>query len=162
MFGKDREIAELEERIDALSKQLDEVRTDNEVARRLLDDAHRLEQLAQQARELSEIAAATLSGLQTAAADAGVQGMRFEPDFNVVYHADVAGYLAVFNDGGFTDRIELLVGSDDPPTEVVATANSRNDINSYAGTVVRPGEHWMIQSKVGAKSGMKATFTPLF
>lgn len=86
-------------------------------------------------------------------------GARARPVFNEVYRADVAGYISVYFTGGRTDTVRLLVGADDPPTECVCVAEAR--LNTYAGAVVRPGEYWQVQSKVGGKSGFACTFTPL-
>ncbi|HUF83962.1 MAG TPA: hypothetical protein VMQ81_05145 [Acidimicrobiia bacterium] len=89
-------------------------------------------------------------------------GPRSRPAFNEVQRADVAGYVSLYFKGGYTDDIQLLVGVGDPPSEVVCEANTRNDMNSYAGAIVRPGEYWMARSKSGANSGFECVFTPLF
>ena len=57
-----------------------------------------------------------------------------------VYQAPYTGYVALFFTGGRTDRVELRVGSTPPPDVVVCSLNVRNDVNSYAGCVVRRGE----------------------
>jgi hypothetical protein len=88
---------------------------------------------------------------------------RSRPVLNRVYRAEWTGYVSLYFDGGLTDSVRLLVGEEDPPRECVCELNSRNDINSYAATVVRKGEYWLAQSSHDAgssKSGVKCVFTP--
>jgi hypothetical protein len=149
-------IAELERRIDQLAGQVAAVGP-------LLDDAARLEELAQRATRLSAAADAALQALHGHASRVGVGQARFQAQLDKVHRAAAHGYVAVYYTGGWTDKVRLLVGPDTPPTDCVCTANSTNEINSYAGCVVRAGEYWMVTSDRGAaKSGFVCMFTPLF
>jgi hypothetical protein len=88
---------------------------------------------------------------------------RFEAALDTVYQATCHGYVAVYFVGGRTARMHLLVGTQSPPTTSVGYANSGSEINSYMGTVVRPGEYWMAAThKPGMKAGFECVFTPLF
>lgn len=87
---------------------------------------------------------------------------RTRPALGVVHQAEVTGYVSIYFTGGRTDKIQLLAGWDDPPTECICEANNYNDLNSYAGGVVRQGEYWMVVSKKLEKSGFECVFTPLF
>jgi len=77
-----------------------------------------------------------------------------------VRRASGLGFVALWFDGGWTDKVVLRVGWSDPPETVVCKLNTANDINSYASTVVRPGEYWIADSDKGEKSGVKCIFTP--
>jgi hypothetical protein len=70
--------------------------------------------------------------------------------------------VSIYLTGGRTDKIKLLVGSDDPPTDCICEANTVNDLNAYAGGIVRQGEYWTVVSKHGDRSGFSCVFTPLF
>jgi hypothetical protein len=87
---------------------------------------------------------------------------RSRPAIGVVHRAEVTGYVSLFFTGGRTSVVRLLVGWADPPTECVCEANTRNDLNSYAGGIVRKGEYWLLDSKHGDRSGFECVFTPLF
>jgi hypothetical protein len=88
---------------------------------------------------------------------------RFEAALDTVYQATTHGYVAVYFVGGRTARMHLLVGTESPPTTSVGYANSGSEINSYMGTVVRPGEYWMAAThKPGMTAGFECIFTPLF
>jgi hypothetical protein len=88
---------------------------------------------------------------------------RFEAALDTVYEARTHGYVAVYFVGGRTARMHLLVGTTNPPTTSVGYANSGSDINSYMGTIVRPGEYWMAAThRAGMKAGFECIFTPLF
>jgi hypothetical protein len=77
------------------------------------------------------------------------------------YRAEWTGYVCLYFDGGYHDRVELRVGDSPPPTTVVCTLNSRNDLNSYAGCVVRRSEHWLATSSCeDGHSGVRCVFTP--
>lgn len=97
-----------------------------------------------------------------AAARGGHHAPRVAARLNVVHQADAHGYVSLFFDGGYTDKVDLLAGTTDPPTELVCNLNTTNDINSYAGCVVRPGEYWLARSKRGDRSGVKCVYTPFF
>jgi hypothetical protein len=56
--------------------------------------------------------------------------------------------------------VELCVGPTSPPDAVVCSLNVRNDINSYAGCVVRRGEFWLARSQTGSDSGVRCMYTP--
>ena len=88
---------------------------------------------------------------------------RFEAALDTVYQATTYGYVAVYFVGGRTARMHLLVGPQSPPTTSVGYANSGSEINSYMGTLVRPGEYWMAAThRPGMKAGFECVFTPLF
>jgi hypothetical protein len=87
---------------------------------------------------------------------------RFEAALDTVYQAATYGYVAVYFVGGRTARMHLLVGNQSPPTTSVGYANSGSEINSYMGTIVRPGEYWMAAThKPGLNAGFECIFTPL-
>lgn len=93
----------------------------------------------------------------------GTGAGRFEAALDTVYRAPTYGYVAVYFVGGRTARMHLLVGSESPPTTSVGYANSGSEINSYMGTVVRPGEYWMAAThKPGMNAGFECIFTPMF
>jgi hypothetical protein len=87
---------------------------------------------------------------------------RFEASLDTVYQATSLGYLAVYFVSGRTSRIRLLVGPQNPPATVVGEVDTRSDINSYAGAVIRPGEFWTAATpRPGRKAGFRCVFTPL-
>lgn len=185
-FEVDARVAPVEKRLAALEARLDAVESalDRRLAEVLSrfddnpDDRLRLllnsvsEELRQalsegldDARQVAAIkaeVAALLDQVRSAAAEArGAAGQRrFRSDLNVIHHAQATGYVSIFFNGGRTDRVKLMVGATDPPTEVVSELNCRNDINSYAGGVVRQGEFWTAKSEVGKNSGVECVFTP--
>jgi hypothetical protein len=154
---------ELAGRIDELQRRMDALAAENTALRGLADDAARLERLAEQADRLSRVAARAVSTVEGLAKAAGVGAERTFARLNTVYHADVPGYLCAYFAGGYNDVVELLVGPEDPPTQRVCRANSMNDINSYAGALVRAGEYWMVTSELNrGRSGFTCVFTPLY
>lgn len=100
-----------------------------------------------------------LSALRVDAEDAARQA-RTHAALNETYRAAATGYVALYFTGGYTDRVRLLVGASDPPDECVCELNCVNDINAYAGGVVRRGEHWRAESEKGEASGVRCVFTP--
>lgn len=150
-------IAELEQRVGQLSDMVAS-------ARALLDDTRRLEDLTEHARRLSAAADTALPGIRERTTAAGVGLPRVRPAIGVVHRAEVTGYVSVFFTGGRTDTLRLLAGWDDPPTECVCEANTFNDLNSYAGGIVRMGEYWTLAgTHTGKKSfGYECVFTPLW
>lgn len=84
------------------------------------------------------------------------------PAIGVVHRAEATGYVSLYFVGGRTATVRLLVGWGDPQTECICEANTRNDLNSYAGGIVRKDEYWTLESKLGDRSGFECVFTPLF
>jgi hypothetical protein len=122
----------------------------------LLEDNGRVPELAERAEN-------ALKALAKLAEPAGLTEQRFEANLDTVYQATTYGYVAVYFVGGRTARMHLLVGPTSPPTTSVGYANSGSDINSYMGTIVRPGEYWMAAThRTGMKAGFECIFTPLF
>lgn len=174
MFG--RRARDLEVRLDAVEVEV-------QPARQLVDDAlsgtpeERVRFLANRVsdelRQEIETLTADVARLKTLRGEAesalyklqaALRGERAAPwpvTLNHVYQADVPGYVSVWFDSGRTDKIDILVGDEDPPTLCVGNLNTTNDINSYVGTIVRPGEYWLLQSKQGERSGVLSMFTPL-
>lgn len=154
MFGSRDEalyarIQELEGRVERLTGLLGN----------LLDDDDRHTRLT----DLAERTGAALRALETRAEPLGIGAARFEAALDTVYRATSHGYVAVYFVGGRTARMRLLVGPQSPPTTSVGYANSGSDINSYMGTVVRPGEYWMAAThNPGMKAGFECVFTPMF
>jgi hypothetical protein len=142
-------VQELEGRVERLTTSLGA----------LLDDGDRYARLT----DLSERAGAALRALEGQAEQVGIGEPRFEAALDVVYQAKTFGYVAVYFVGGRTARLRLLVGPQSPPTTSVGYANSSNEINSYMGGIVRPGEYWMAATHhPGMKAGFECVFTPLF
>ena len=149
------QVAQLETRVSQLTEAV-------APARALLDDTRRLEELGERAARLSTAADNALLGIQQRAAATGVGLPRTRPAFNTVYQAEATGYVSIFFTGGRTDVLQLMAGPENPPTECICEANNRNDLNAYAGGIVRKGEYWTVVSKNGERSGFKCVFTPLF
>lgn len=162
MFGRGDQIEALQAQVAQLQAQVERLALENATIRPLLDDTLRLRDLAAEADRLRQSAETALAALRQLSATEHVAQERYTVDFNLVYQAECTGYVSAYFDSGFTDTVQLLVGPSDPPTERVCEANTGNDINSYAGTVVRKGEYWMVKSKRGARSGFMCVFTPLF
>lgn len=157
------ELKLLQERIDELENRMRQLTELVAPARTLLDDTGRLEDLAERAKRLCAAADTALLGLGERAKAAGVGQPRTRPAPGVVHRAEVTGYVSVFFTGGRTDTLRLLVGWDDPPTECISEANMFNQLNSYAGGIVRKGEYWTLAgTHTGKKSfGFECVFTPL-
>ncbi len=129
-----------------------------------------LTQSLQDARQASEIKEAvarlkaeiekTAEQLTARARGEAAQQKRFKAALNRVYQAEWTGYVSIFFTGGWTDTASLRVGPTNPPQNIVSILNCQNDINSYAGGVVRQGEYWMAESKRGEKSGVECIYTP--
>ena len=158
------ELKLLQERIEELESRVAQLTEMVAPARALLDDSRRLEDLAERAKRLSAAGDAALTALGARAAAAGVGQPRFRPAFGVVHRAEVTGYVSVFFTGGRTDTFRLLVGWNDPPTECVSEANTFNQLNSYAGGIVRKGEYWTLTGTHTSKKsyGFECVFTPLW
>ena len=164
MPGKAEEIAALRTRVDQLEGELAQLRAMLATVGPLLADASRLAGWAAEAQALQTSTGAAVDTIRTLTASAGVGRPRFDAKFNEVYQAGTTGYLSLYFTGGRTDRIEILVGPNDPPTDSVSESNSRNDLNSYAGTVIRAGEYWMVRSEFSnarRSTGYRGVFTPL-
>lgn len=162
MFVSGSTFRALESRVEELRQQVDRLAAENSVLRALAADALKLEDLAERAQRLSGAAGEAMAALNAQAGETGVARERSKVEVNTVYQAEVTGYVSAYFHGGFTDKIRLLVGPQDPPTEVMSTANTQNSINGYAGGLVRKGEFWMIESKKGSEGGFACLFTPLF
>jgi hypothetical protein len=156
------ELKAMQERIEQLEERIRQLTATVAPARALLDDSRRLEDLTERAGQLSAAADKALLGLQERATSAGVGLPRSRPAMGVVHRAEVTGYVSLYFTGGRTTSVRLLAGWDDPPTECICEANNRNDLNSYAGGIVRKGEYWTVDSKLDGRSGFKCVFTPLF
>ncbi|GGQ67971.1 hypothetical protein [Couchioplanes azureus] len=161
MFGRRRRTAELTARLDRMEEQLRRVLDQTAGARPLLADAQRLAKLAAEARALSDATATTVEGLQALLAGTGIDRPRLHARVNRVYRAESLGYVAVFFRGGRTDDVRLLVGRDKPPQECIGEANTRNELNSYVGGVIRAGEYWTVEAKFATTSSYGCVFTPL-
>ena len=156
------ELKLLQERIEQLEEHVARLAGTMAAAHALLADSRRLDDLAGQARQLSMAADAALLGLEERATAIGVGLPRLRPALGAVQRAEVTGYVSIYFTGGRTDKIRLLVGRDDPPAECVCEANTTNDLNAYAGGIVRKGEYWTAACKHPDKSGFECVFTPLF
>lgn len=85
---------------------------------------------------------------------------RFGVALNTTYQAPTTGYLSVSATDGRTGRLELLVGYEDPPDELVATANSGGS-RGYLGAVIREGEYFVLDAG-GKNPAFSCVFTPFF
>jgi hypothetical protein len=85
---------------------------------------------------------------------------RFGVALNTTYTAPVTGFLSVSSTDGRTDRVELLVGYDDPPTERVGAAHSGGSA-AYLGAVIREGEVFLLDAR-GKQPAFDCVFTPFF
>jgi hypothetical protein len=162
LFVSKDELNALQERVAQLEAHIAQLTAAVAPARALLDDSRRLEELGERAARLSAAADSALLGIQQLATSTGVALPRTRPAFNTVYQAEATGYVSLFFTGGRTDILQLLAGPDNPPTECICEANTRNDLNSYAGGIVRKGEYWTVVSRTGLRSGVECVFTPLF
>jgi hypothetical protein len=152
----------LQDRIEQLEEHVAQLAETMTTARAMLADSRRLEELAARAGQLSAGADAALLALGERAAASGVGLPRLRPALGAVHRAEVTGYVSVYFTGGRTDTLRLLAGWDDPPTECICETNTRNELNSYAGGVVRKGEYWTIVGRRPEASGYECVFTPLF
>ena len=190
MFGTGRRLSELEDRLEKLQVQcstdagnlrgeleqlrvlLTPVETDPSRRMELLLGAiggeleTRLREALRRAAQASEVVA-DMTRLREQARNLSRSeastAKRFRGSLKHVYQARWTGYVSLYFTGGVTDRVSLLIGSENPPEECVCELNSRNDINSYAGSVVRAGEFWMAKSErdtTSAPSGVLCVFTP--
>ncbi|MBB5955393.1 hypothetical protein FHS29_001974 [Saccharothrix tamanrassetensis] len=122
---------------------------------------HRIGELERQVAAL----AAQVRGNRPLPADAARPessgGPRTDHRLDTVYRAEVHGYVAVYFVTGRVARVRLLVGTDYPPTRLVGMVHGSGD--SYAGTVVRPGEYWLAESNNKRPNlRFNVHFTPLF
>lgn len=156
------ELKEMQARIERLEQHVARLSGAMMAAGPLLADSRRLEELAGRAGQLSAAADGALAALGERAAAAGVGLPRSRPDFGTVHRAEATGYVSAYFVGGWNDKLRLLVGWDDPPTECICEANTTNDLNSYVGGIVRKGEYWTIACKRPTKLGFECVFTPLF
>lgn len=85
---------------------------------------------------------------------------RFAVALNIVYDAPVTGYLSASPTDGRSGRVALLVGYQDPPSELVATATAGSDRN-YIGAVIREGEKFILDAG-GKQPAFQCVFTPFF
>ena len=85
---------------------------------------------------------------------------RFGVALNTTYQAPTTGYLSVAATDGRTGRLQLLVGYEDPPDELVATANSGGD-RGYLGAVIREGEFFVLDAG-GKNPAFRCVFTLFF
>jgi len=152
----------MQERIDALEQQVAELGRALGTARAVAGDSRRLERVAEEAARLSAAADARLRELAERAGHSGVGRPRKEPELGRLHRAEVSGYLAIYFAGGRTNTIKILVGPEDPPTTCVGELNVTNDLNAYAGAVVREGEYWTTESRHDNMSGFRCVFTPLY
>jgi hypothetical protein len=161
-LSKKRELKTLQDRVGQLEERIGHLTETVASARPLLDDSRHLEDLAERAGQLSAAADTALLGLRERATAAGVGLPRVRPAFGTLHRAEVTGYVSLYFNGGRTDKIKLLVGWDDPPTDCICEANTTNDLNAYAGGIVRQNEYWTVVSNHGGRSGFNCVFTPLF
>ena len=152
----------LQDRIEQLEEHVAQLAGTMTAARDMLADGRRLEERAARAGQLSAGADAALLALGERAAASGVGLPRLRPALGQVHRAEATGYVSVYFTGGHTDTLRLLAGWDDPPTECICEANTRNDLNAYAGGIVRKGEYWTVAGRHPERSGYECVFTPLF
>lgn len=188
MFGHGRRISTLETRADEHEAQLATIGTTlpaiarrfDELQRTLAEDPQQRLALAVQGvseqlagrleRALADLDAlrravdemkALRERLEASARGEAERAPRVFGELGRTYRAEWTGYVSLYFEGGYTDSVELRVGDTSPPTTVVCTLNSRNDINSYAGGVVRRGEYWLAaSSREHGDSGVRCVFTP--
>ncbi|GAA5202073.1 hypothetical protein GCM10023322_83240 [Rugosimonospora acidiphila] len=161
------EIEAMTARIEALEREVQRLSARTAAAGPLLDDARRLEELAERAERLTRATTVAVDGLRGLTAQAGVGEARFRAEINKVYQATSPGYVSLYFVGGRTGVIQLVVGTTNPPDEVVGEVNTLNDLNSSAGAIVRTGEFWGARFRGGWDvkrngSGFVCVFTPLF
>lgn len=159
MFGQRREIEALRASIDELAERLQQLDQSNRASRALLEDTHRLEDLAERAVASRTAAEAALEAIQALVAQSGPGRPRFRPGLNKVYQADTIGYVTLsLRYGSASAELRLLVGPEKPPVESICAATPGHD---YASGIVRPGEYWMIESHRVKGLGSDCLFTPL-
>ncbi|WP_433264322.1 hypothetical protein ACQPZF_34720 [Actinosynnema sp. CS-041913] len=156
MFGTKRRLEALQATVSELERQVRALSAQVEAARPLLADAARVEALTSSARS-------ALTALENRAEPLGIGRPRFDGKLDTVYRADVLGFVAVYVGVGRTADVRLLVGRENPPTECVGVLDTGGERNSYAGAIVRPGEHWLAAStRPDANPAFVVHFTPLF
>jgi hypothetical protein len=142
-----------------LNSVAEDVRTDLAA---LLDNAGKLRNATEEALRRNAELEAAAEQMVTRLSGEEPHPSRIKVQFNRVYQAKSLGYVAAYFVGGRADRVSILIGEESPPTKSWAELNTTNDINSYAGAVVRPGEYWMAKAKVGSGSGVRCTYTPFY
>jgi hypothetical protein len=161
MFTSRKTIENLEQRIADLLDRVNRLERELDLARPLLTHEAHVTQVAAKLEGIALAAKAACAEVEGRASEMGVHEPRRRVPLGAVQRAKVTGYVALYFNGGWNDEVKLLVGTEGP-TECVAQANSINDINSYAGGIVRAGEFWKVETKVGGgKSGFECVFTPL-
>jgi hypothetical protein len=156
VFGTDT--SELERRLAAVEGRLARIDAMTAQAAPLLADAAHVQHLAEEARSLSEAVRVTVAGASEAAKT--VVKPRFTPRFNEVYRSEGFGYVCVYFAGGRTGTVRILVGIEDPPTELAVEVAFESP--NYGAAVIRPGEFWTLSCRRADGGGFKAQFTPLF
>lgn len=164
----ERRLKDLQERLEEepqervgflLASVAAEVRADLEG---LVADGKRLRQVTEDVGRRHEEAERALRALVSRLEGGAMPPPRTKVEFNKVYQAETLGYVAAFFDGGRTDKVSVLIGAENPPALSYGELNTTNEINSYVGAIVRPGEYWMVRSKRGERSGVKCFYTPLY
>jgi septal ring factor EnvC (AmiA/AmiB activator) len=163
MFGTRKTIEKLEREVSELRGEVSRLATELTRVRPLLADAQQVERSLADLERLRLAARAACDEMNSHVDAVQLHQARHTVPLNSVRFAKVTGYVALYFDGGRTDVVRLLVGPDDPPENCVCEANSSYKINSYAGGIVRAGEYWKAESKVGATgTGFICVFTPLY
>jgi hypothetical protein len=163
MFGSGKRIEKLERELAEVRGELSSLQTELTRVRPILSDLKHLERIRSDLERIRLAAEAASEGLRAQPNVESLHQARRKVPLDSVQLAKTTGYVSIYFDGGRTDVVRLLVGSTEPPDDCVCEANSTNDINSYAGGIVRAGEYWRAQSKVGAsRSGFICWFTPLY
>ncbi|CCH29305.1 hypothetical protein ABZ816_35635 [Actinosynnema sp. NPDC047251] len=154
MFGAERQEA-LENRIAELERAVQTLTAHAGPARPKPADTARLEALTARA----EAAAAVLHSRDSPVPLAD----GFEGRIDTLYRAEVTGFVAVYFVTGRTAKVQLLIGTTNPPTRVVGVVDSRGSHQSYAGGIVRAGEYWAAASASRRPNlDFRVHFTPLF
>jgi plasmid stabilization system protein ParE len=191
MFGSGRRIDELGKRVLALEEMLEQrvvesvKRTEprlealesrlakdpnerlefllNSVAEELRRRLHAAFEEVERAHALAARIAELHAALETGGRGPALTAPRSKLVLNRVYRAEWTGYVSFYFDGtGRMDRVQVLVGNEDPPTECVC----ESIVDSYAAAVVRKGEYWVARSprswndERSSESDVKCVFTP--
>ena len=189
IVGTSRKLSNLENRLEQLEQaqaNTDRLRGEIEQLKAMLEGAEidpsrrmalllsaiggeletKLRQASKQATEASALVTEMKSlreQARTLSQPEAVAAKRFKGNLNRVYKPQWTGYACLYFDGGTTDIVQLLVGPKEPPEECICQLNTRNEINSYAGGVIRAGEYWVAKSKYSQEwtpSGVCCVFTP--